>query len=64
MTQRGSDRPASHFEDESGSGFFQGSLSASDQDTAGGADNERTARTPVTRKATRQMTQPRGKHRK
>lgn len=59
-----SDRPSSRFESEDGSGVIYGVLSASDADSAGGAD-ARTVRTPKLRKALQDLgTTPRGKHRK
>lgn len=41
---------------DSTKGGFEGQLDGDDTDTNGGADRERTVRTPVTKKALRNMT--------
>lgn len=49
---KGSNRPSDHYENgQTGKGYFQGKLSAEDTDTNGGADTDRTVRTPAIRRA-------------
>lgn len=60
-----SDRTSDHYEDANGRGFFQGTITPKDRDTAGGASNERTERIhPLPKSMKRTTLNPRGKQQK